>query len=201
VLQLERAVAAFDFVWHGGYTPREREKLMAISWDNTVVFNAACVEAIAYQECSFVITSNQPWNSGPTMKAPGASSTQWQISVDCGRKGDAVLATEYVTESGGAYHLYVYNVFSSSSNTYSDIPQTVNFYFTVTMTFAESTVPVTLYLAQVGAGNNNYWFIGGSAVLNSCPNGGMSCFIYTSNGEVFLVTARDFSTFTIAPLA
>ena len=129
---------------------------MTSSHSNTVTLESSLIQSVSYIDGTFVITSGQPYDSGPTAKNMGKGV--WEITVNCGRKKSSSVADKFNSLCGGEYHEY-------APKGGGGTPDELNFMFGVTVAFANAT-PITLYLAQGSYSSTNNWWIGGQNVIN-----------------------------------
>lgn len=129
---------------------------MTSSHSNSVILDSDLIESVEYIEGTFVISSGQPYESGPTPKNQGKGV--WEITVNCGRHKTSEVANKFDSLCGGEYHEY-------APKGGGGTPDELNFMFGLTVTFKNAT-PVTLYLAQGHYSSHNNWWIGGQNVVN-----------------------------------
>jgi hypothetical protein len=154
---------------------------MTSSHTNNVILDSPLIESITYNPGSFVITSGQPYDSGPTPKNLGGG--RWEITVNCGRKKSSDVAGKLNALSGGEYHEYAPKGGGGS-------PDELNFMFGTTVTF-KNAAPITLYLAQGSYSSTNNWWIGGSNVVND----GKPDLVLISNNQPIQLLRMSGSTF------
>lgn len=128
---------------------------MTTSHSNKVKIKNSAIKSIQYVDNSFIITDGQPSSPPPSINQSGDT---WTIDIECGRKGNSSVASQFVAISGGVGH-----VFSPSDNNDST-PDKLNFFFGIRVGFqlGDEMFYVDLYVGQGHqAWLRNNWWIGG----------------------------------------
>jgi hypothetical protein len=112
------------------------------------------------------VSPGQPVEGNPTRSR---ISGGWQIDFTCGRQGTPEVAHDFLNECGGS-SLGVYGLETAFDST----PSLLNFFFSISITFAGQSSPVTLYLGQghIPIGGENNWWFGGRSMSNGTAGGG-----------------------------
>lgn len=160
---------------------------MTTSQENVVVLNCADITHVSYVDGSFHITSGQPSTLPPTIDHQGDNT--WMIVVNCGRSKSSSVANSFNSAVGTTNHSWCGPYVELPSETSTDKPSELNFYFAVNVTFSGMSTPVTVYLGQ---GNQlhlfNNWWIGGPAVLNTYPGYSLVTYFYLAPSRKYLIS-------------
>lgn len=162
---------------------RNGERSMSTVYLNTLTITSSLITKILIIDASVRITTGQSC-TGSTV---GHSDGVWSVSISCGRSGSEDVAQSYVEQTGGMYHMLVQPNFCPNTSDYSNVPQQMNFWFQANVTFGSHTVP--LFFGQDGVNATNYWWIGGSAILNSSPY--KSPMAYINAGSLYQLSFVD----------
>ena len=149
----------------------------------TMTFTGWLSLDFSYLADSFTITAGESSSLPPKVSPLGR---ECKVSVACGRKGSADMASQFLQTCGGRNH-----VFSPSS--WSVVPEKLNFFFGLTATFTDpedSTGTQVIYLAQGHMGVRNNWWIGGPCVV-STKN-------ITSTGLLVAPTEKELSIYAVS---
>lgn len=124
---------------------------------NKVVIESNDIDTIKYVDQSLVITEGESSSPPPSVLQSGST---WEITLDCGRKGSADVAQEFV-KSCGEGHVFSPGAMSDTK------PQELNFYFENTIRFKINgqETSTNIYFGQGHRATRNNWWIGGSNVL------------------------------------
>ena len=134
--------------------------MRSVASSNTVTITSPLIESIRYINNSLVITTGESSSPPPSIVQ---DASRWIITLEADRGGSEDVADSFNTRVGGANHS-----FAGSGGGTGKMPDKLNFYFGVTVTFniGGTRIDTNLYLGQGHYLLTNNWWMGSGAIVN-----------------------------------